>query len=79
MAEAVSTTYTPDPWWKSKRFWGGVVGLLGFVAGLLGYSFSEADQETVLTLVIGLVSAGSGLLAFVSKKMESKKLAQGGQ
>ena len=68
--------YTPDSF-KASLIWGrigaGVLAIVAFVLGMIGYQMTPEDQETAYALVSSLIAGVAGVMAFVSKVRESKK------
>lgn len=59
---------------KSRGVWGGVVSILAFVLGFLGYTLSDADQSTLTMLLPGIVSGIGGVMAIVGRVFAKQKI-----
>ena len=63
-----SLPLTPaKPWYASRGVWGGLVAAGAGVAGVLGYSFSPAEQVGATELLLGLGSVAGGLVAMIGR------------
>jgi hypothetical protein len=58
----------------SRGVWGGIIALLAFVAGLLGYTFSEADQRQLIDLIEPVMAGIGGVLAIIGRVWATKRI-----
>lgn len=69
--------YQKDSWIVSV-FWGrlgaAILGLLAFVLGILGYTFTQEAQTSAYALIMTIITGVGGVLALISKIRESKKV-----
>jgi len=63
---------------KASLIWGRVgAGVLSFAAfglGIVGYTMTPEDQEAAFVLISSIIAGVGGVLAFVSKIREQKKI-----
>lgn len=62
------------PWYASRAVWGGVVAMLGGIAGMLGYAVAPEDQETVAGLLTALGSTIGGLVAVAGRISATRRI-----
>lgn len=58
----------------SKTVWGGIVAILGAVAGLFHIDFGVADQAATLDAIYGIATAAGALLAIWGRVTATKKI-----
>jgi len=61
-------------WYQSKTMWGGIVAVLAGIAGVLGYSFGDAEQSLVVDGIIAAVGAVGGILAVFGRATATTEL-----
>lgn len=58
----------------SKTVWGGILVVVGAIAGMLGYTFAPEDQATVAAAIDNIVIAVGGLLAIWGRITATKRI-----
>lgn len=61
---------------ESKAIWGGVIAFAAGVAGLLGYSVSDADAEQIVAYITGGASVAGGIYAIYGRIKASKRIGR---
>lgn len=59
---------------ESKTIWGGLIGFLAGLAGLLGYSIAPEDAEALTGIITGGAGTFGALLAIWGRIKASKKI-----
>jgi hypothetical protein len=59
---------------QSKTVWASILAIVFAVAGLLGHTFSPADQQMVVDLVTTIGTSVSGLWAILSRKNATSRI-----
>lgn len=62
------------PWYQSKSVLGGVVSAIAEMVAVIGYSVSEADQASLVELLIGASAAVGGIVAIVGRVVATKRI-----
>lgn len=60
---------------QSNGVWGGIIAVVAGLAGLFGYSITEADQATLTQAVLSAFSTVGGLYAIWGRMRATKKIA----
>ena len=60
---------------QSAGVWGGIIAVLAGIAGLFGYSISEADQATLSQGVTGAFAFVGGIVAIWGRIRATKTIA----
>ena len=68
-------TIEAKPATQSAGVWGGVIAVLAGIAGLFGYSISEADQTTLSQGITGALAFAGGILAIWGRIRATKTIA----
>jgi hypothetical protein len=58
----------------SRGVWGGIIALLAFVAGMLGFTFSDVDQRQLIDLIVPLQAGIGGVLAIIGRVWATKRI-----
>lgn len=61
-------------WYASRGVWGSLVAVGAGIAGIWGYSITEADQATVVAAVSAIAGSVGGLVALWGRLKASKKV-----
>lgn len=59
---------------EASGVWGGLISAGAGIAGMVGYSVSEDDQQQLVTLVPAAASALGGIVAVVRRLSASKRI-----
>lgn len=66
--------YGTKPALQSTGVWGGIIAVLAGVAGLFGYSISEADQATLTQVIASAGATLGGVIAIWGRIRATKKI-----
>lgn len=59
---------------SSRTFWGAAIAVAAGVAGVLGYTVTAEDAQSLPELVTSIASSVGGLIAIFGRVMASKKI-----
>jgi hypothetical protein len=64
-----------QPWYVSKGVWGGLVALIAAGAGLLHYTISPADQQSLIDALTAAGGALGSILAIYGRITATKQIS----
>lgn len=56
-----------EPYYMSVQWWTQILGLLGTVAGIVGFSFPAEMQKEALSIITGVIGAGTAIAMFYNR------------
>lgn len=62
------------PWWQSRTIWGSVVAIAASIAGIFGLNFDASLQSQLIDIILAIVGAIGGALAFYGRVVATKKI-----
>jgi hypothetical protein len=65
--QTVDVLTNQEPFYLSVQWWTQILGLLGTVAGIIGFSFPAEMQKEALAIITGLIGVGTAGAMFYNR------------